>query len=217
MSSPELPDLARLRTEYATTGLSDAAAPADPFDLFTQWFKDTRNAELAEPNAMVVTTIGSDDFPASRMVLLKGLEDGSFHFYTNLSSAKGRQLQANPNCALLFPWFPLQRQVRVLGVASLIPRPEVEAYFAQRPQPAQLGAWASHQSEEISSREDLDEQYAAARERFGDGPVPCPDFWGGFAVKPISFEFWHGRLNRLHDRIRYQASDAGWQRQRLQP
>lgn len=217
MSSTDLPDLSRIRTEYATTGLSDEAAPADPIELFSEWFTQAREAGVLEPNAMVLSTVGDPVGADSRMVLLKGLEDGCFQFYTNLGSTKAQQLRTHPECALLFPWYQLQRQVRINGTASLIPRAEVECYFDQRPRAAQLGAWASQQSTPIESREALDQQYAAIESRFPDIPVPCPDFWGGYSVRPHSVEFWHGRLNRLHDRISYQLGAAGWTRQRLQP
>lgn len=151
------------------------------------------------------------------MVLLKGIEHGAFQFYTNLESAKAQDLLADPRCALLFPWYPLQRQVRVTGTATLIPRDEVITYYAKRPTAAQIGAWASRQSEPIDSREALDQQYVDAQARFGEGEVPCPEFWGGFSVVATEIEFWHGRLNRLHDRIHYRRTPDGWQRQRLQP
>ena len=216
MSSPDFADLARIRTEYAAQGLPDEV-PADPLMLFATWFTQVRTAGLSEPNAMELGTIDETGAPASRLVLLKGVEDGTFQFFTNLTSAKARQLTADPRCAVLFPWHPLQRQVRITGVAEPIPRDEVEAYYAQRPRAAQIGAWASHQSQPIGSRTELDAQYAAALDRFGEGTVPCPDFWGGFAITPQTMEFWHGRTNRLHDRIRYQRDAAGWQVQRLQP
>lgn len=217
MSSPEIPDLSAIRTEYATVGLSDEAAPDDPLDLFSIWFAEVASVGLLEPNAMEVATIGPDGSPASRMVLLKGIEQGNFHFYTNLDSAKARDLQTDPRCALLFPWYPLQRQVRIVGIASLIPRVEVIEYFSKRPRAAQIGAWASHQSSPIDSRAALDQRYQDVEAHFGEGQVPCPDFWGGFSVEASTIEFWHGRLNRLHDRIHYLRTPEGWRRERLQP
>jgi len=217
MSSTELPDLSAIRTEYATVGLSDEVAPDDPLELFSKWFAEVASVGLLEPNAMEVATIGPDGSPTSRMVLLKGIEQGTFHFYTNLESAKARDLLADPRCALLFPWYPLQRQVRIVGSASLIPRAEVMEYYAKRPRAAQIGAWASHQSSPIDSRSALDQQYAATEARFTDDEVPCPDFWGGFSVEADQIEFWHGRLNRLHDRIHYLRTPDGWRHERLQP
>jgi pyridoxamine 5'-phosphate oxidase len=217
-SPPDLEHLAALRREYEQEGLDEADLTGDPLELFGSWFGQVHAAGLPEPNAMVVATATADASPAARFLLLKGVVDGTFVFYTNLESRKGVELLANPRCALLFPWFPLQRQVRVEGEARLLPRERVEDYFAARPRAAQLGAWASHQSQEVGSRGELQAAYDEADARFADGPVPCPAYWGGFAVRPLQMEFWQGRSGRMHDRIVYRRNPSdGWTTGRLAP
>ncbi len=218
MASPlDFEHLAGLRREYEQEGLDESDLTADPLELFGTWFGQVHAAGLHEPNAMVVAT-AADAVPAARFVLLKGIVDGTFVFYTNLESRMGRELRDNPRCALLFPWFPLQRQVRVEGEAELLPRERVERYFASRPRAAQLGAWASHQSEEVGSRAELQAAYDEADARFADTPVPCPSYWGGFAVRPLEVEFWQGRSGRMHDRIVYRRNaDGTWKTVRLAP
>ncbi|MDN5894099.1 MAG: pyridoxamine 5'-phosphate oxidase [Nocardioides sp.] len=210
-------DLARLRSEYSVAGLDESDLAADPFAMFESWFEGAK--VLPEPNAMVVATVSTDGQPSARTVLLKGLDERGFAFYTNLQSRKGSELLANPRCALLFPWHPLQRQVRVEGVASELPREEVAAYFASRPRGARLGAWASAQSSVVTS-EELARRYADADGRMPDD-VSVPDHWGGFVVAPTAVEFWQGRANRMHDRWRYRrtssGADAGWLTERLAP
>lgn len=207
--------LPTLRSEYAAGALAECDLPHDPLLLFRQWFADAR--ELTEPNAMVVATVSPDGQPSSRIVLLKGLDAQGFHFFTNQRSRKGDELAANPRCALLFPWHGLQRQVRVEGVATPLSRVEVEAYFHTRPRGAQLGAAASPQSQPVTQAE-LDERFRAVDAAYPD-EVPVPEGWGGYAVAPHAFEFWQGRVNRLHDRFRYELdADTGeWTRQRLAP
>ena len=208
-------DLASLREEYARGGLHEDDLDPDPIAMFRRWFAQTH--ELNEPNAMVVSTVSADGAPSSRTVLLKGLDERGFVFYTNLRSRKGEDFTANPRCSLLFPWYALERQVRVDGVASLLPRAEVAAYFASRPRAAQLGAWASRQSSVVSSRKALDQAYAAAERQFPT-EVPVPDFWGGYVVRPDIVEFWQGRPSRMHDRLRYRRADErGWVIERLAP
>lgn len=205
-------DFASLREEYAAAGLAEADLLPDPVDLFRTWFEQAR--ALPEPNAMVLATTGPDG-PSARTVLLKGLDDRGFVFFTNLGSRKADQLAADDRCSLLFPWYQLDRQVRVEGTASLLPRGEVAAYFATRPRGAQLGAWASRQSAVVTA-EELAQAYADADARMPD-EVPAPDFWGGYAVHPASLEFWQGRRNRMHDRWRYRRQDADWVIERLAP
>lgn len=209
--------LPTLRSEYGTApGLrpfGEGDLPADPLDLFRDWFADA--AELAEPNAMVVATVGADGQPSSRLVLLKGLDQQGFHFYTNQRSRKGEELAANPRCALLFPWHGMQRQVRVEGVATPLSRAEVAAYFARRPRGAQLGAVASPQSQ-VVALDDLERRFAEADAAYPDD-VPVPEGWGGYAVLPHAIEFWQGGVNRLHDRIRYRRAGGAWVRERLAP
>jgi pyridoxamine 5'-phosphate oxidase len=166
----------------------------------------------------VVSTVGVDGAPSSRMVLLKGLSPAGFVFFTNTASRKGVELAANPRVALLFPWHPLERQVRVDGTASLLSREAVDGYFAVRPRGSQLGAWASPQSQVVPDRAAVDAGLIAAQERFGpDRPVPPPPHWGGLRVIPETVEFWQGRSNRLHDRLRYRRTPDGWVLERLAP
>ena len=161
---------------------------------------------MHEPNAMVVATVSADGQPSSRMVLLKGIDERGFHFYTNRASAKGADLAGNPRCALLFPWHPLERQVRITGVAWDLPEADVNAYFATRPRGSRLGAWASHQSSEVASRDELATAYDEVSARFADDEVvPVPPMWGGYAVHPEAVEFWQGRPGRMHDRLRLPA------------
>ncbi|QIX28033.1 pyridoxamine 5'-phosphate oxidase [Nocardioides sp. JQ2195] len=208
-------DFARLRAEYAQEGLSEGDLSDDPFVIFRAWFEQAR--VLPEPNAMVVATVSSDGQPSARMVLLKALDERGFSFFTNLQSHKGSELHDNPRCALLFPWHPLQRQVRVEGSAQLLDRDEVAAYFATRPRGAQLGAWASPQSQVVTA----DEMRRAYDDAAAHQPeqVPPPEHWGGYVVVPERIEFWQGRANRMHDRWRYRraADGTSWLRERLAP
>ncbi|GEP33834.1 pyridoxine/pyridoxamine 5'-phosphate oxidase [Nocardioides szechwanensis] len=211
-------DLAGLRQEYAAGGLFEADLASDPMGMFGRWFADALAANLHEPNAMDLATVGPEGRPSVRMVLLKGYDDEGFRFFTNIASRKGRDLAGNPHCALAFPWHLLERQVRVEGVAELLPRDEVEAYFASRPRPSQLGAWASHQSRAVAGREELDAAYDEVERRFPDDvTVPVPDEWGGYLVRPEVVEFWQGRRGRLHDRLAYRRADGGWVAERLAP
>lgn len=211
-------DLAGLRQEYAAGGLSEADLAPDPMAMFGRWFADVLAANLHEPNAMDLATVGPEGRPSVRMVLLKGYDDEGFRFFTNIASRKGRDLAGNPHCALAFPWHLLERQVRVEGVAELLPRDEVEAYFAVRPRPSQLGAWASHQSRPVAGRDELDAAYDEVERRFRDeATVPVPDEWGGYLVRPEVVEFWQGRRGRLHDRLAYRRTDGAWVAERLAP
>lgn len=212
-------DLRSLRQEYAAQGLGDDL-PWPPMRLFERWLEEAVAAGLHEPNAMIVATVDADGAPSVRTVLLKGLDvegGGSFSFFTNLASRKGRALAADPRVALLFPWHDLERQVRVEGVAELLPRAEVLSYFAERPRGSQLGAHASQQSEPIVDRAALEASYARIEREFEGREVPPPDHWGGFVVRPTLLEFWHGRPSRLHDRIVYRRTGSDWRVERLQP
>ena len=211
-------DLSGLREEYGRGGLDVPDLAADPIEMFERWLRQAVDAGLHEPNAMVLSTATPEGGPSSRMVLLKGVGPDGFVFYTNRASRKGGDLAADARCALLFPWHPLERQVRVEGVASVVPDDEVEAYFHSRPRGAQLGAWASDQSRPVASRSALAASYARAQERFGDdAPIPVPPEWGGYRVAPELVEFWQGRPSRMHDRLVYRRDGDGWVTERLAP
>ena len=212
-----------MRERYGRTSLVEADVPADPLELFAAWFVDVVGAGVAEPNAMVLATVSPQGRPEARTVLLKGSGGDGLRFFTSTSSAKGVALAGRPVAALVFPWHPVERQVRVTGEVVALPGAEVAEYFATRPRESQLGAWASPQSEVVASREELDGLLAAAQERFPEGvEVPVPPSWGGYRVVPDTWEFWAGRPGRMHDRLRYRrtpgdTSSAGWHLERLAP
>ena len=210
--------LAAWRREYTAGGLYETDLAEDPDVQLARWLAEARLAGLPEPNAMVLSTVSPEGAPSSRMVLLKGLDAGGLVFYTNYESCKSRDLDGDPRCGLLFPWQPLQRQVRVEGVARRLSDAVSDRYFATRPRGAQIGAWASPQSSVVADREVLEEAYAAAAARWPDGkPVPRPEHWGGFVVDPLAVEFWQGRPDRMHDRLRYRRVGDGWVVERLAP
>lgn len=210
-------DLAELRREYADGGLDAADLEADPYLMFQRWLGEARDAGVHEPNAMVLSTVGVDGRPSSRMVLLKGMDERGFVLFTNQDSRKGQDLAADPRCALLFPWHPLERQVRIEGTARVLEREAVEAYHRNRPRGAQLGAWASAQSRPVASRAELAAAYDEMTARFEGRDVPVPDHWGGYRVEADAVEFWQGRPGRMHDRLVYERDDDGWRIQRLAP
>ena len=213
MSEHPQQDLGRLRREYGDAGLDTPDLEDDPIAMFRRWLDDTVAAGVHEPNAMILATVSAAGQPSTRVVLLKGLDERGFVFYTNLESRKSEEIAANPAVSLLFPWHDLQRQVRVEGTASRVPAEESEAYFASRPRESQLGAWASPQSSVVSSRSALDERYGGVLARFADADdVPLPPFWGGFRVAPEAVEFWQGRKGRLHDRLVYRREAAAPER-----
>ena len=215
--SDALDSVAAAREEYTRGGLVEADLLPDPIAMFRRWYDEAHGAGLHEPNAMVVATVSSNFAPSARLVLLKGVSEQGFVFYTNTGSRKAVDLAGNPRCALLFPWHPLERQVRVDGTAARLPREAVDAYFAVRPRGSQLGAWASHQSRVVSGRDELQAAYDEAERRFEGGEVPTPEEWGGYVVHPESVEFWQGRPGRMHDRLVYRSTPSGWHTERLAP
>jgi pyridoxamine 5'-phosphate oxidase len=209
--------LAAMRREYEAVGLSEDDALADAIAQFKRWFEDARRAEVHEPNAMTLATVDAQGQPSARMVLMKGVDPRGVTFFTNHGSRKAGEILANPKAALVFWWGPLARQVRFEGTIEEVDRAETEAYFQSRPKGSQLAAWASAQSSVIADRAELEAAERAQRERFGEGEVTLPPFWGGDRLVPARVEFWHGRPSRLHDRLRYTRTATGWQIERLAP
>jgi pyridoxamine 5'-phosphate oxidase len=207
-----------MRRDYAERGpLLETDLAATWPEQFARWFTEALEYALPEPNAMIVATADAAGRPSARTVLLKGYDDGGFVFFTNYRSRKGAEALENPQASLVFPWFPMQRQVIACGAVERVDRAETEAYFATRPRGSQLGAWASPQSQVLPDRAAVDAGLAAAEERFGAGPVPAPPHWGGLRVIPETVEFWQGRSNRLHDRLRYRRTPDDWVIERLAP
>ena len=208
--------LANLRRDYAGQPLTKSAIESDPFVQFSKWFDEALSSEIVDANAMLLSTVDSDCRPSSRVVLLKGLDESGFVFFTNYESKKGADLAENPNVSLTFFWPQLHRQVQISGVAKKISTEESETYFKSRPYDSRIGAWASRQSTVIESRSALESQFDEMRERFDDD-VPLPPFWGGYRVTPSRLEFWQGRASRLHDRLQYRLLDGAWAIERLSP
>jgi pyridoxamine 5'-phosphate oxidase len=209
-------DLARMRLEYETAGMAESDLDPDPVVQFNAWLRVAVDAELVEPNAMVVSTVDGEGQPWSRYLLLKKADHDGFDFYTNYEGNKSVQLEANPRAALTFGWLALRRQVNVAGPVSRVPAEESDAYWAVRPRGSQIGSWASQQSRPIADREELLRRYRAIESEH-DGPVPRPVHWGGWRLWPHTIELWQGRPNRLHDRIRYTRDGSGWTMSRLAP
>jgi pyridoxamine 5'-phosphate oxidase len=207
-----------LRRDYASRVLADDTLDPDPIAQFRVWFDEALAANLLDANAMSLATVSAAGEPSVRTVLLKGVDERGFTFFTHYASAKGRDLAANPRASLLFFWAALERQVRISGVAARVERAISEAYFASRPLESQLGAWAATQSAGVDSRAALEQGYDAASARFAGQPVPCPPEWGGYHVEAERMEFWQGRPGRLHDRILYVRDASGtWTRSRMAP
>ncbi|MFM7755237.1 MAG: pyridoxamine 5'-phosphate oxidase [Actinomycetota bacterium] len=204
------------RIQYETAGLDRGDLDPSPFVQWHRWYDDAVDAELPEPHAMVIGT-STDDLPDARLVLARAVDERGIVFYGNYDSAKGRQLADHPVASAVFAWLGLHRQARVRGRVALQSPAESDAYFASRPRDSQIGAWASPQSQVIADRRELDERVEALERRFADGDVPRPPHWGGWVLRPETFEFWQGRPNRLHDRFRYTRRGDDWIIDRLAP
>jgi len=209
-------DLNAMRREFTSNGISRQQMNGDPFVQFELWMKQASEADLTLPNAMSLATSDADEV-SIRTVLLKSFDGQGFVFFTNYNSKKSQQIQSNPNAALLFPWLDLERQVKVSGTVEKISTLDSIKYFSSRPKDSQLGAWASAQSSGISSRQALLSQFESMKNKFKQGEVPLPDFWGGYRVIPHRIEFWQGRENRLHDRFVYIKTGENWTIERLAP
>ena len=208
-----------MRRQYGEVGLVESDLPAEPIALFNSWLADAAANEIVvEANAMVLSTVTSDG-PSSRTVLLKDLTQEGFTFFTNYGSNKAKAIADNSNVSLLFPWYAMERQVIILGSAKKISRKDSESYFATRPRTSQIGAWASEQSTQLSSRDELEKKFKEFEAKFPENStIPTPPTWGGYVVNPKSIEFWQGRYSRLHDRIQYVRDESSnWQRRRLNP
>jgi pyridoxamine 5'-phosphate oxidase len=205
------------RVQYESAGLDVADVHPDPIVQWHCWYDEAVGAGLAEPNAMTLATVDDDGVPDGRQLLVREADERGLSFFTNYGSIKSRQLEAHPHAAIVFAWLELHRQVRIRGSIERLPDADSDAYFATRPRDSQIGAWASAQSEPLASRAELEAKVAAMTERFAGGDVPRPPFWGGWRLVPVSFEFWQGRPNRLHDRIRYDRAGDSWTIYRLSP
>ena len=211
-------NLSDMRRNYAAQALDRGDLNPSPFAQFDRWMREAIDSQVIEPNAMALATAGSAGQPTLRAVLLKGFDERGFVFYTNYESAKARHMSENPQVALLFQWLALERQVSVTGTAEKISAAESLSYFLSRPRESQIGAWASRQSEVVTTRSMLEAMFAEMKAKFLAGQIPLPGFWGGFRVLPATFEFWQGRPNRLHDRLQYSRSaEKDWTIQRLMP
>ena len=207
-----------IRERYSRAGLSETDLSPDPILQFEQWYQDASDAGVFEPGAACLATANRQGDPSARMVLLKGVEERGFIFFTNYGSPKARDLAENPRAALVVAWVELARQVRICGSVERISREESARYFNSRPAGSRLSAWASHQSEVIDGRQVLEERMQQYRARFGDGDIPLPPFWGGYCLSPDLIEFWQGRPDRLNDRLRYcRQAEARWVVERLEP
>lgn len=212
-------EIRAMRLSYSQSGIGELAS--DPFEAFALWLRQASdNPLIVEANAMVLSTLAADLTITSRTVLLKDISLGGFTFFTNYSSRKGHAIDMNPQVSLLFPWYAMERQISISGIAEKVSADESADYFATRPWSSQIGAWASHQSAPLASREELDLRFQGASEKWPEGSsVPCPPHWGGYRVTPLAIEFWQGRYSRMHDRLRYERSNSGrdWELNRYYP
>jgi pyridoxamine 5'-phosphate oxidase len=212
-------EIRAMRRSYSDAGLE--TLPENPFEAFAQWLKDAHaNPVIVEANGMVLSTVTADSQINTRTVLLKDISEGGFTFFTNYQSRKAHGIELNPNVSLLFPWYAMERQVSISGIAEKVSEQESDDYFATRPWGSQIGAWASAQSSHLASREELEQRYAGAAAKWPEGTaVPRPAHWGGYRVTPLNIEFWQGRYSRLHDRLRYErtATSGDWELSRYYP
>ena len=218
MSQKKIPnEIAKLRREYTSGGLRRDDLDSDPIAQFQKWFNESLETDIIDANAMTLSTSDTGGQPSTRIVLLKGVDERGFIFYTNYGGKKARDIENNPNVSLCFYWSGLDRQVRIQGEAQRVPKEESREYFKIRPRESQIGAWASMQSTEVENRNELEKNFEEMTKRFEGKPVPLPDFWGGYVVDPKKVEFWQGRPNRLHDRFVYRKKDGNWEILRFNP
>ena len=212
-------EIRAMRRSYGDAGLE--TLPDDPFEAFAMWLRQAHeNTVIVEANAMVLSTLSNDSHIETRTVLLKDISDGGFTFFTNYESRKAHAISLNPNVSLLFPWYAIERQIAISGVAERVSEKESDDYFATRPWGSQIGAWASHQSSPLATRGELEQRFEGASQKWPEGTaVPRPTFWGGYRVMPLNIEFWQGRYSRLHDRLRYERANtaADWELSRYYP
>ena len=206
-----------LRTDYDRSKLEESHLNSDPIAQFESWYQEAVEEKVNEPNAMTLATVGKDQRPAARIVLLRGIHQGCFRFFTNYSSRKGQEVMENDFVGLNFFWPELQRQIRIEGRIRKIDPEASDAYFQSRPRSSRIGAWASAQSQPLEKREDLEQRVAELTEKYKDSEVPRPDFWGGYDLEPDYIEFWQGRASRLHDRLLFEAEGDSWKITRLFP
>ena len=211
-------NIADIRKDYRLAALDEDTVGTDPVSFFTKWFSEAEAAQITEVNAMTLATVGADNMPHARIVLLKGVDNSAFTFFTNYDSHKGKEIAAAPHAALVFFWKELERQVRIEGIIEKLPANESDAYFNSRPEGSRIGAWASPQSTVIPDRSILDNNYTKYEKEFAGTGIPRPPHWGGYKVVPARIEFWQGRSSRMHDRILFTKNDKGtWTRSRLAP
>ena len=210
-------DIAGIRQDYQLQSLMETDVTSNPLEQFNKWWSDAVKSKLEEVNAMTLATASADAIPSARIVLLKGITEKGFVFFTNYESHKGKELAENPNACLVFFWKELERQVRITGTVEKVAAAESDEYFNSRPEGSRIGAWASPQSNVIASREIIEDNTEKYKQQFAGGNITRPPHWGGYIVKPTVMEFWQGRPNRLHDRIQYQLKDGSWNIERLAP
>ena len=210
-------DIASIRKEYTQATLDISSVDQNPFKQFEKWFQESLESKILEPTAMVLGTVNAEGQSHQRTVLLKSFDEQGLVFYTNYTSRKASHIDSNGKVSMLFPWYPLERQVIITGHATKVTKQESLTYFLSRPRGSQLGAWVSNQSQVINSRSVLEQKLHEMKEKFKEGKIPLPDEWGGYRVVPSSFEFWQGRASRLHDRVFYERQHDSWNISRLSP